>query len=94
MHSLLLELWGRHKPAVLLVTHDIQEAILLADRVLVLVDGKVEQDINIAWARPRLQGSREFDEMRKRLLALLGVFDHVPETFSRHYDVSLGQDHV
>jgi sulfonate transport system ATP-binding protein len=35
MHSLVLRLWQRHRPAVLLVTHDVDEALLLADRVLV-----------------------------------------------------------
>ena len=39
MHALLQELCARHRPAVLLVTHDVDEAILLADRVLVLADG-------------------------------------------------------
>ncbi len=36
MHKLLAELWQRHQPAVLLVTHDVDEALLLADRALVL----------------------------------------------------------
>ena len=39
MHGLLRELCERHRPAVLLVTHDVDEAIVLADRVIVLDDG-------------------------------------------------------
>ena len=39
MHALVQQLCARHRPAVLLVTHDVDEAILLADRVLVLTDG-------------------------------------------------------
>ena len=39
MHRLVAELCARHHPAVLLVTHDVDEAIVLADRVLVLTDG-------------------------------------------------------
>lgn len=39
MHALLRELWERHRPSVLLVTHDVDEAIVLADRVLVLERG-------------------------------------------------------
>ena len=41
MHQLVLSLWERHQPAVLLVTHDVDEALALADRVLVLSDGQI-----------------------------------------------------
>lgn len=41
MHALLKELVAAHRPAVLLVTHDVDEAITLADRVIVLQDGRV-----------------------------------------------------
>jgi sulfonate transport system ATP-binding protein len=38
MHRLVLDLWARHRPGILLVTHDVDEALALADRVLVLDD--------------------------------------------------------
>ena len=41
MHRLVLRLWERHRPAVLLVTHDVDEALILADRVLVLATGRI-----------------------------------------------------
>jgi sulfonate transport system ATP-binding protein len=41
MHDLVLSLWRKHRPAVLLVTHDVDEAIALADRVLVLDSGRI-----------------------------------------------------
>ena len=42
MHRLVLRLWERHRqPAVLLVTHDVDEALVLADRVLVLAGGRL-----------------------------------------------------
>ncbi len=41
MHSLVLSLWENHRPAVLLVTHDVDEALALADRVLVLTSGRI-----------------------------------------------------
>ncbi len=41
MRALLLELWRRHGFGVLLVTHDVEEAIELADRVLVMEDGRI-----------------------------------------------------
>jgi sulfonate transport system ATP-binding protein len=48
MHALLRELCARHRPAVLLVTHDVDEAIALADRVIVLQEGRISLDRAIA----------------------------------------------
>ncbi|GLZ33346.1 aliphatic sulfonates import ATP-binding protein SsuB 2 [Lentzea sp. NBRC 105346] len=45
MHDLLRELCARHRPAVLLVTHDVDEAIDLADRIVILQDGRIGLDI-------------------------------------------------
>ena len=44
MHRLVTQLWERHRPAVLLVTHDVDEALMLADRVLVLDEGRVAHE--------------------------------------------------
>ncbi len=52
MHALLQDLCARHRPAVLLVTHDVDEAILLADRALVLVDGPITLDAPVSLGRP------------------------------------------
>jgi sulfonate transport system ATP-binding protein len=73
MHGLLQDLCARHNPAVLLVTHDVDEAIGLADRVLVLVDGTITVDLPVALSRPRDRGHAEFTSLRTRLLAELGV---------------------
>ena len=48
MHALLQDLCARHRPAVVLVTHDVDEAILLADRTLVLVDGTITLDAPVS----------------------------------------------
>src|SRR5579862_8468626 len=56
MHTLLQDLCARHQPAVLLVTHDVDEAVLLADRALVLVDGTITIDVPIELDRPRDRG--------------------------------------
>ncbi|MCR6482081.1 ABC transporter ATP-binding protein [Amycolatopsis sp. OK19-0408] len=63
MHELVLDLWRRHRPGVLLVTHDVDEALRLADRVLVLDGGRI-----VAEHRPRETG-----DLRHRVLADLGV---------------------
>uniref|UniRef100_UPI0035CBFC54 ABC transporter ATP-binding protein n=1 Tax=uncultured Sphingomonas sp. TaxID=158754 RepID=UPI0035CBFC54 len=69
MHELVLGLWRRHRPAVLLITHDIDEAIALADRVLVLDGGRIVAEERIASDRPRTLDPT----LRRRLLACLGV---------------------
>jgi sulfonate transport system ATP-binding protein len=77
MHGLLAQLCARHRPAVLLVTHDVDEAILLADRVAVLTDGCISLDTTIEIARPRLRADPAFIALRARLLAELGVDEAV-----------------
>lgn len=72
MHDLVLNLWTEHKPAVLLVTHDVDEAISLADRVLVLNKGKIAAEERITLERPRAPDAR-FQAIRRRLLGHLGV---------------------
>ncbi|MGO4614590.1 ABC transporter ATP-binding protein [Nocardia sp. 2YAB30] len=73
MHALLQDLCAKHRPAVLLVTHDVDEAVLLADRVLVLDDGRIAVDQRIDLERPRHHGDPAFLRHRALLLASLGV---------------------
>ncbi|MBL7494067.1 ABC transporter ATP-binding protein [Frankia sp. AgB1.9] len=88
MHRLLRDLCRRHRPAVLLVTHDVDEAILLADRVAVLTDGQLSHDERVRLSHDeqgRLSGARhrsdpQFAALRARLLAELGVSDDEAES--------------
>ena len=73
MHRLVLRLWAHHQPAVLLVTHDVDEAIALADRVLVLADGRIAYSGQITLPRPRDRDHPELSALRNRLLGELGV---------------------
>ncbi|MFF8543162.1 ABC transporter ATP-binding protein [Streptomyces werraensis] len=73
MHALLRRLWERHRPSVLLVTHDVDEAIVLADRVLVLEDGRIGLDLTVDRDGPHAYGG-----YRTRLLKALGVFEDAP----------------
>jgi sulfonate transport system ATP-binding protein len=75
MQALVAELCARHRPGVLLVTHDVEEAVLLADRVFVLKDGRISLDLVIDLPRPRRIGGPEFDAFRDRFMAELGVLD-------------------
>jgi sulfonate transport system ATP-binding protein len=73
MQRLLRELCERHRPAVLLVTHDVDEAVLLADRVVVLQHGRAGLDVRIDLPQPRPPRDADFQRYRDRLLAALGV---------------------
>jgi len=66
MHGLVKELVARHQPGVLLVTHDVDEAISLADRLLVMRDGVIA-------AEHRLSTHDNPAALRRRLLTELGV---------------------
>jgi sulfonate transport system ATP-binding protein len=73
MHRLVLSLWERHRPAVLLVTHDVDEALALADRVLVLTSGRISHSCQVSASRPRNRNQTALTELRTRLLTELGV---------------------
>jgi sulfonate transport system ATP-binding protein len=73
MQALVTDLWRVHSPAVLLVTHDVEEALTLADRALVLEHGKIALDVVVPMNRPRQPDQAEFGELRRLLLAALGV---------------------
>jgi sulfonate transport system ATP-binding protein len=73
MQSLVAALWQAHQPAVLLVTHDVDEAIMLADRILLLDRGHIALDHMVALPRPRRHASSGFNALRAMLLDALGV---------------------
>ncbi len=71
------ELFGRlrdtHGFAALLVTHDVDEALLLADRVLLLDSGRIAQQLAVPLDRPRAPDDPGFSPLRRQLLDRLGV---------------------
>jgi sulfonate transport system ATP-binding protein len=73
--ALVAKLWTEHRPAVLLVTHDVEEALLLADRVLLLDGGRIAETFDVDLPRPRSIGHPRFVALRRQLLAGLGVAD-------------------
>jgi sulfonate transport system ATP-binding protein len=74
MHRLLLNLWRQNDFGVLLVTHDVDEAIALADTVVVLDHGQVVHSLHIENPRqPHGQHTGRTDEYRAELLTKLGV---------------------
>ena len=73
MQAMVGELWQRHRCAVLLVTHDVDEALLLADRAVVLENGRIRTQVTIDMPRPRRHADAEFSRLRGSLLSALGV---------------------
>jgi sulfonate transport system ATP-binding protein len=92
MQQLISNLCQRHHPAVLIVTHDVEEAIRLADRIVVLTAGGISLDVDVNLPRPRLIGPA-FDDLRVRLLAELGVLDgHQDNDFLNHDSAPRGSN--
>ena len=73
MQRLVADLCAIHRPAVLLVTHDVDEAIALADRVLILRDGHFAVDLHLDVPKPRDRTDARVLEYRRCLLAEMGV---------------------
>ncbi len=69
----LLDLWADAKPTLILVTHDVDEAIVLADRVMVMCPrpGRIFDEIAVDLPRPRDRQSAAFDFVKRRVLAAL-----------------------
>jgi sulfonate transport system ATP-binding protein len=79
MHRLVRELQIRHRPAVLLVTHDVDEALTLGDRVMLLREGRLEHQIEThSLFNDRLDPG--FEQARTQLLTLLGVDNDTAES--------------
>ena len=68
MHRLIEGLWRSTGFTALLVTHDVQEAVALADRVVLIEDGQIALDQRIDLPRPRVHGDAAFAQLEKRIL--------------------------
>jgi sulfonate transport system ATP-binding protein len=69
----LLDLWADTRPTLVLVTHDVDEAVVLADRIFVMRPrpGRLFEEIKINLARPRDRASPLFDSFKRRVLTAL-----------------------
>jgi sulfonate transport system ATP-binding protein len=73
LQSHLLDLWAWTRPTMVLVTHDIEEALVLADRVVVLQPrpGRIQVEVSPRLARPRDRTGPELEDWKRRLLGEL-----------------------
>jgi len=69
----LLEIWARTKLTVIFVTHAVEEAVLLSDRVVVMTagPGRIEEDVPLTLQRPRDIVGVEFNQVRRDITQLL-----------------------
>jgi sulfonate transport system ATP-binding protein len=68
MHQLVTQIWQSHGFTTVLITHDVREAVTLADRVLVLRGGRIALDLEIPDARPRLTGNAKLAALEAEVL--------------------------
>ena len=75
LHDYLLKAWAEQRPTVLFVTHDVEEALVLADRVVVLTPrpARVLCELRVELPRPRDPTSPEFTALKREALAALGL---------------------
>lgn len=82
MQQWLLKIWEDNRRSILFITHNIEEAIFLSDRIIILSDkpARVQKEIRIPFKRPRsnqLMLENEFIQIRKEIIATLkGVMNH------------------
>ncbi len=89
----LLDLWTDLRPTLILVTHDVDEAIVLADRIMVMRPrpGRIFEEIEAELPRPRDRQSAAFDSVKWRVLAALDrSLNRAATTDSRETSASVG----
>jgi sulfonate transport system ATP-binding protein len=77
MQGLVANLWTRHGMSALLVTHDVDEALLLADQAVVLQAGRIGMQLRIDLPRPRRHADPKFAALRSELLRALGLTEEL-----------------
>jgi sulfonate transport system ATP-binding protein len=81
MQNLVESLWKEQGFTAFLVTHEVEEAVYLADRVIVIEEGAISLNLQVTLPRPRNQGSAEFAELKVKILdQILGRQVRQPET--------------
>lgn len=69
----VVRIWEKEKITFMLVTHDVEEAIYLADRIIVMTPGpgRISQSVRVEIPRPRIRTNSDFAELRSRMMGLL-----------------------
>ena len=96
MQDEVLRLWQMRRMTTLLVTHDIEEAIYMSDRIIIMTPrpGRIERTIPITLGRPRQRNSSEFLRLRGSILELLHFAGDPQSTAPFHTPLTNGPDAV
>ena len=75
MQSILLDIWDKGGQTVLLITHDIEEALLLADKIYVLTarPGSIKAEVKVSLSRPRSITDRDLINLKSKLFDMLQI---------------------
>ena len=84
MQDLIVSLWQEYGFTVLLVTHDVSEAVAMADRVLLIEDGRIGLDLTVDLARPRRLGSVRLAELEAEVLNRVMQRSETEQPVRRH----------
>lgn len=68
MQELIEAIWQEHQFTAILVTHDVGEAVMLADRIILIEDGKITMNIKVDLPRPRDRGNSKFGKLESTVL--------------------------
>jgi sulfonate transport system ATP-binding protein len=90
LHEHLLALWESTRPTVVIVTHDVEEAVTLADRVVVMRPrpGRVFETVTVGAPRPRERIAVGFDKAKRRVLNALDRSLKTPEPAPAASDIA------
>lgn len=84
MQSILLDIWDKNRQTVFLITHDIEEALILADKIYVLTarPASIKVEIDVPFQRPRDTTVRDMIDLKSRLFEILKV--EMPQVFDKN----------
>lgn len=71
LQQTLLDLYFAERKTIIFVTHDVEEALLLADNVLIMNNGEVAGNVSVQLPRPRVAASSDFQKLRQKILQAL-----------------------
>jgi len=73
MQDEILRIWGERKTTMIMVTHDVDEAIYLSDKIVIMTPrpGKIQEVINVGMSRPRNRNYPDFFRIRSKILEML-----------------------
>ncbi|WP_258879591.1 ABC transporter ATP-binding protein [Corynebacterium glutamicum] len=77
IQSLVAKLHERYNPTIMLVTHDVDEAILLSDRIIVLREGEIGAEYAVPFSKGRSRSMPGFAELHANLLVELGIQERI-----------------